>query len=172
MLPNHLFEAPDGVYVLVHRLQADGTSLASRKGKGRTVALHPQEALLQQARDFQRSEDFAEYRGRRQAVEHRLARLVQLGVRQSRYFGRAKTRFQLLMAATVANLTLVATKMGMISPSSAASQNRPGQHAPGLLMLTAQYMSFPPSWLILSLSSVRWLSLGPSRQNRGFQPEF
>ena len=33
----------------------------------------------------------------------RLARLVQLGVRQSRYFGRAKTRFQLLMAATVAN---------------------------------------------------------------------
>ena len=53
---------------------------------------------------------FAPLFGRRD----RLARLVQLGVRQSRYFGRAKTRFQLLMAATVANLTLVATKMGMI----------------------------------------------------------
>ena len=46
-------------------------------------------------------------------VEHRLARLVQLGIRQSRYFGRAKTRFQLYLAATGANLTLVAAKAGM-----------------------------------------------------------
>ena len=44
-------------------------------------------------------------------VELRLARLVQLGIRQSRYFGRAKTRFQLYLAATVANLTLVAGKI-------------------------------------------------------------
>ena len=36
--------------------------------------------------------------------------LHQLGVRQSRYFGRTKTLYQLLLAATVANLTLVATK--------------------------------------------------------------
>ena len=43
-------------------------------------------------------------------VEHRIARLVQLGMRQARYFGRAKTRFQLLMAATVVNLTLLAGK--------------------------------------------------------------
>ena len=42
-----------------------------------------------------------------------LARLVQLGIRQSRYFGRAKTLFQLYLAATVANLTLVAAKAGM-----------------------------------------------------------
>ena len=46
-------------------------------------------------------------------VEHRLARLVQLGIRQSRYFGRVKTRFQLYLAATVANLTLVAGKIGL-----------------------------------------------------------
>ena len=45
-------------------------------------------------------------------MEHRLARLVQLGVRQARYLGRTKTLFQLLMAATVANLTLVAGKVG------------------------------------------------------------
>ena len=49
---------------------------------------------------------------RRVVVEHRLARLVQLGVRQARYLGRTKTLFQLLMAATVANLTLVAGKVG------------------------------------------------------------
>ncbi len=37
-----------------------------------------------------------------------------MGVRQARYFGRVKTLFQLLMAATVANLTLVASKIGMM----------------------------------------------------------
>ena len=87
--------------------------VAAKPGTGRTVQLHPQEALLQQARALQQSEAFAEYRQRRVVVEHRLARLVQLGIRQSRYFGRAKTRFQLYLAATVANLTLVATKAGM-----------------------------------------------------------
>lgn len=75
---------------------------------GRTVQLHPQEALLQQARRFQASPPFREYQRRRQVVEHRLARLVQLGLRQGRYRGRAKTLFQLLMAAAVANLTLLA----------------------------------------------------------------
>ena len=82
--------------------------VAAGAGKGRTVSLHPQEALLQQARAVQESDDFAKYRRRRQVVEHRLARLVQLGLRQARYFGRAKTLFQLSMEATVANLTLVA----------------------------------------------------------------
>jgi hypothetical protein len=71
--------------------------------------LHPQEGLLQKARAFQKSEAFKEYCQLRQVAEHRIARLMQLGVRQARYLGRKKTLFQLLMAATVANLTLVAT---------------------------------------------------------------
>ena len=87
--------------------------VAGSSGKGRTVQLHPQEALLQRARALQQSEAFAGYRRRRVVVEHRLARLVQLGIRQARYFGRAKTRFQLYLAATVANLTLVAGKAGL-----------------------------------------------------------
>ena len=78
--------------------------------KGRSIKLHPQERLLQEAREFQESAAFKEYRQIRQTAEHRLARLVQLGIRQARYFGRRKTLFQLLMAATVANLTLVANK--------------------------------------------------------------
>ena len=76
------------------------------------MLIHPQEALLQQARALQQSTHYDEYRVRRVVVEHRLARLVQLGIRQSRYFGRVKTRFQLYLAATVANLTLVAGKLG------------------------------------------------------------
>ena len=87
--------------------------VAAKPGTGRTVQPHPQEALLQQARALRQSEAFAEYRQRRVVVEHRLARLVQLGIRQSRYFGPAKTRFQLYLAATVANLTLVAAKAGL-----------------------------------------------------------
>lgn len=86
----------------------------ARPGKGRLVMLHPHEAVLQEARAFQRSDSFAPYRKLRQVAEHRLARLMQLGVRQARYVGRTKTLFQLLMAATVANLTLVATKTGLM----------------------------------------------------------
>ena len=48
-----------------------------------------------------------------------LARLVQLGIRQSRYFGRIKTRFQLYLAATVANLTLVAAKAVLTGETAA-----------------------------------------------------
>ena len=86
--------------------------IAAQGSKGRRVLIHPQEALLQQARALQQSPAYDEYRARRVVVEHRLARLVQLGIRQARYFGRVKTRFQLYLAATVANLTLVAGKIG------------------------------------------------------------
>ena len=87
--------------------------IAAKGRKGRRVQLHPQEDLLQRARALQQSDAFAGYRKWRVVVEHRLARLVQLGIRQARYFGRAKTRFQLYLAATVANLTLVAAKAGL-----------------------------------------------------------
>ena len=85
------------------------------------MQLHPQEALLQQARALQQSEAFAGSRERREVVEHRLARLVQLGIRQARYFGRAKTRFQLYLAATVANLTLAASQAGLPEDTGGAS---------------------------------------------------
>ena len=88
--------------------------IAAQGRPGRRVQIHPQETLLQQARALQRSADYDQYRKRRVVAEHRLARLVQLGIRQSRYFGRVKTRFQLYLAATVANLTLVAGKIGLL----------------------------------------------------------
>ena len=88
--------------------------IAAQGRKGRRVLIHPQEGMLQQARALQQSADYDEYRARRVVVEHRLARLVQLGIRQSRYFGRVKTKFQLYLAATVANLTLVAGKIGRL----------------------------------------------------------
>jgi hypothetical protein len=82
---------------------------------GRTVQLHPQGALLQQARELQASPAFDEARRRRQVVEHRIARLVQLGIRQARYFGRTKTLVQLCLAAAVANLTLLVATSNAVS---------------------------------------------------------
>ena len=70
-------------------------------GHGRSVNLHAQEGLLQA------SPAFAPYRVLLQAAEHRLARLMQLGLRQARYRGHLKTQAQLLLTATVANLTRI-----------------------------------------------------------------
>jgi transposase len=83
-----------------------------RGRSGRTVAVHRQEALLQEARRLQETPAFRDYRARRQVAEHRLARLVQLGIRQARYVGQRKTLFQLLLVAAVANLTLLAAASG------------------------------------------------------------
>jgi transposase len=83
---------------------------------GRTILVHPHEALLKHAREMQASPAFSEARRRRQVVEHRIARLVQLGIRQARYFGHDKTLLQLCLAAAVANLTLLAATSHTSSP--------------------------------------------------------
>jgi hypothetical protein len=88
-------------------LQTDCFKPSGHNG-ARLVAVNPYELFRQRARKWQASPDFDAFRRQRQVVEHRIARLVQLGVRQARYFGRRKTLFQLLMAAAVANLTLIA----------------------------------------------------------------
>ena len=75
---------------------------------------------MQRARRYQHSEGFREARRRRQVVEHRIARLGQLGAKQARYIGRAKTLFQLVMGATVANLTLIAARSGALAEALGA----------------------------------------------------
>jgi transposase len=91
-----------------------------RGAGGRTVQLHPQEVLLQAARAFQESPSFVPYRTLRQVVEHRIARLAQLGIRQARYRGLGKTLFQAFMAATVANLTRLAAESVIGQPAETA----------------------------------------------------
>jgi hypothetical protein len=126
--------------------------VASKKGKGRTITLHPQEALLQQARAFEKSEAFAEYGWRRQVSEHRLARLVQMGIRKARYFGRVKTLFQLLLAASVANLTLVATKSGMMGKANRKPVSFCGVfHRHGVAIAKVLSVCLGPALLSISL---------------------
>lgn len=75
-----------------------------RTGKAaRTISIHPQEALLAAAREFQASADGAAWLRERVVVEHTLARLARLGIGQARYVGLKKTRFQLLVTAAVVN---------------------------------------------------------------------
>ena len=152
--------------------------VAARDGRGRTVTRHPQEALLQHAWAPQHSEAFSQYRKLRQVAEHRLARLIQLGVRQARYIGRSRTLCQLLMAATVTNLTLVATKMGLAN-TPGSSHDRTGQHPAGSPIDTARSILFAANWITLRFGPFRWLCLpliwstqNPLIRNRGFQPGF
>ena len=135
------------------------------------MQLHPQEALLQQARARQQSEAFGVYRQRRVVVEHRLARLVQVGIRQSRYFGRAKTKFQLYLAATVANLTLVAAKADLqptpaAIPASAAL-SMPGTIRSALEVVPARLAQILTLALLASASLPEFIS-----SNRAFRPDF
>ena len=126
---------------------------------------------MQQARALQQSEAFGEYRQRRVVVEHRLARLVQLGIHQSRYFGRAKTRFQLHLAATVANLTLVAAKAGLPTNtccgSSIGSALRAGTIRSALEIVPARLGQILTLALLASASLPEYIS-----PNRAFRPDF
>ena len=82
--------------------------VTGKRRYGRSITLHPDEARLQEARALEKTDYFRATYRERVVVEHRIGRLVGLGIRQSRFFGRSKTQFQALMAAAVANFTLVA----------------------------------------------------------------
>jgi transposase len=167
-------KGPDGAHVpilgfrfaaaLCDACHLRAACVAAAPGKGRTVALHPREAELQAARAFQGGADSAPYRRWRQAVEHRLARLMQLGVRQARYFGRSKTLFQLLLAATVANLTLVATKVGLMR----GRKPRPDQPSAFLSGFAAAIAAA----LSLSLIPTLGQRLQANRPGGGSRPHF
>lgn len=73
----------------------------------RSVSVHPQEKLLQEARAYQDTEEFREDIRDRQAAEHSFARMMQYGTRQARYAGKAKVKVQGIMVATLINLMLV-----------------------------------------------------------------
>ncbi len=141
----------------------------------RTITLHPQEVVVQRARRYQGTEGFREAKRRRQVVEHRIARLGQLGAKQARYIGRAKTLFQLMIAATVANLTLIAAAAHWAS----GFLYRLLGHIACCLRLSARWRSFlrrPTLAGQMALTSDSALRrpqpLSPELKNPPFRPRF
>ena len=87
------------------------------RAAARTLRITENTEALWQLRKQQRTKRFRRRYRKRVVVEHRLGRLVQLGVRQAKYFGKAKTGFQIALVATVANLMRVAAASGAPSPA-------------------------------------------------------
>jgi len=73
----------------------------------RVVQITRKTETLQPLRRHQKTKRFRERYRKRVVVEHRIARMVQLGVRQARYFGSKKVGFQVALIAAVANLGLL-----------------------------------------------------------------
>jgi hypothetical protein len=146
-----------------------------RNPKGRVIEVTGHEARIQAARAWQRSPEFERFRSERQVVEHRIARLVQLGVRQARYLGRAKTLFQVRMAATVANLTLVAGRQGSretLRKGQARRTRLTTLLVPLVALLTrlsaAESRSKPTAIVLLRRPPV----LIPAHESAAFRPSF
>lgn len=87
------------------------------RAAARTLKITEKTEALWRLRKHQKSKRFRKRYRKRAVVEHRIGRLVQIGARQAKYFGKAKTGFQIALVATVANLMLVAAVSG--HPSSA-----------------------------------------------------
>ena len=75
---------------------------------GRSISLHPQEALLQQLRATTRTPDGRAALRRRTTVEHALARLDQIQGKKARYKGARKNTLDVRRCATVVNLQRLA----------------------------------------------------------------
>ena len=88
-----------------------------------------------------------------------------------RYFGRIKTRFQLYLAATVANLTLVAAKAGLTGETG-SDPSADTALAAGMVNSAANSGAawLGQIWALISLASALLpKSLFPTR---GFRPDF
>jgi hypothetical protein len=123
------------------------------RGKGpRTLSIQAEEDLQQRARGHNQTEAGRQSLRQRVVVEHRIARLVQLGIRQSRYFGKTKTRLQGVMAAVVANVSLVAgyckrqAKRAAKPSAAAATAARIGLLAAVFLVWSRFFPRPEPAW--------------------------
>jgi hypothetical protein len=108
------------------------------RAAARVLQITEKTDALWRLRKQQKTKRFRKRYRRRVAVEHRIGRLVQLGIRQAKYFGKAKTGFQIALTATVANLMLVAAASGGASSAALALALLVGIASLGLRWLAAQ----------------------------------
>jgi transposase len=98
-------------------------AMSTTKRTGRSIRIHPYEAMLQAARAYQETDEFQErYRGARSTVERTIAHLVRHGFRLARYFGQAKVKLQALWVAAAVNLQRLMALMAHGLPPKPAVQ--------------------------------------------------
>jgi hypothetical protein len=83
--------------------------------RARHLQITEKTETLWRLRKQQKTKRFRRRYRKRVVAEHRIGRMIQLGARQARYFGKTKTGFQIALIATVANLMLVAAASGRAS---------------------------------------------------------
>ena len=109
---------PGWTYVF-SRADCSPCPLRAQCTKSRTQSRHlritEKTEKLWRLRKQQRTKRFRKRYRKRVVVEHRIGRMIQLGARQARYFGKTKTSFQIALIATVANLMLAAAASGPAS---------------------------------------------------------
>ncbi len=108
------------------------------RAAARVLQITEKTEALWRLRKQQKTKRFRRRYRKRVVVEHRIGRLVQLGIRQARYFGKAKTGFQIALAATVANLMLVAAISGEATSTALALTLLVGIASLGFPWLAAQ----------------------------------
>ncbi len=119
---------------------------------------------LQPLRREQRTKRFRKKYRKRVKVEHRISRLVQLGVRQARYLGSKKLAFQIAMAGAVANLTLAMSTSGSDRLTSALMPLVVLAVAYALRVLRPQFLfNNPIQWVGSCLADSMGLKMAPSR---------
>ncbi len=116
--------------------------------RARHLQITEKTETLWRLRTHQKTKRFRRRYRKRVVVEHRIGRMIQLGARQARYFGKTKTGFQIALIATVANLMLVAAASGRASSDA-------------LIFVLLVAIALPTiGWLA---DPVRLLKLAPSR---------
>ncbi len=91
----------------------------TRSAQGRSVSIHPDEQLLQELRERQRSPEGRAKLRERVAVEHALAHIGRWQGRRARYRGRRKNLFDGRRAAVIHNLHVLA-RIAAATPNLAA----------------------------------------------------
>jgi hypothetical protein len=161
-------ETPGWRYIF-SRSECNGCSLRAQctrcRVSARVVQITERTEELQKLRRQQRTRAFRNRYRQRIVVEHRIARLAQLGVRQARYFGRAKVKFQVALAATVANLHLVGTSATLVRVIQAWFGSRGCPKSPGWrpLRQIAQPSSERSTVGIIRLPGICLLKMATSR---------
>lgn len=78
--------------------QCPHKSECTKSQNGRTINIHPYEDRVQEQREYQKTEIFKNDYSRRANGERTIAQLTRHGGRESRYIGKKKTKWQLIMS--------------------------------------------------------------------------